>query len=138
MRFLVSGQKKRTVHETYLGHNYDVLPWNVVFLKCLPDNALRVAVRVEIGRVKCVDAVVVSASERIEHKQRKQRSEQGASEDSRKLDMFQPLLLTQHPFLPRGGTITHTSYNHISSVSDPAERRFTCACDNEQIGRAHV
>lgn len=84
----------------YLGHDDDVFPWNVMFLKCLPENTLRLSVRVYIGRVKCVDAVVVPMSEGVKRKQWNQRREQAKPEDSRKLDMFKPLLLTQHPLLP--------------------------------------
>ena len=45
--------------KTYLGHDDDVLPWNFVFLKCLSENTLRLSVRVDIGRVEGVDAVIV-------------------------------------------------------------------------------
>lgn len=45
--------------EGYLGHDNDILPRNVVFFECLPKNTLRFSVRIDIGRVEGVDAVVV-------------------------------------------------------------------------------
>ena len=95
----VNGQQTSTAKETYLGHDDYALPRNVVLLKCLSENTFRLSVGVHIGRVKCVDAVVISANEPNRRKQRNQRSE-GVPEDSRKLDVFQPLLLAHHPSLP--------------------------------------
>ena len=54
----------------YLGHDDDVLPRNVVFLECLSENALRFSVGVGIGRIECVDTVVVPVSEGDKCKQR--------------------------------------------------------------------
>lgn len=49
--------------KAYLGHDDNVLPWNVVFLKCLSENTLRLSVRVDIGRVEGVDAIIVPVSQ---------------------------------------------------------------------------
>jgi len=48
--------------KAYLGHDDNVLSWNVVFFKCFPKNTLRFSVRVDIGRVEGVDTVVVPVS----------------------------------------------------------------------------
>ena len=49
--------------KTYLGHDNDVLPRDVVFFKCLPKDTLRLSVRIDISRVEGVDAIVVPVSE---------------------------------------------------------------------------
>ena len=46
----------------YLGHDDNVLSWNVVFFKSFPKNTLRFSVRVDIGRVEGINAVVVPVS----------------------------------------------------------------------------
>jgi hypothetical protein len=47
----------------HLGHDDDILPGNVVYLECLPKDALRLPVRVQVGRVKSVDPVLVPECE---------------------------------------------------------------------------
>jgi hypothetical protein len=49
--------------KAYLGHDDDVLPWNVMFFECLPKDTLRFSVRVDISRVEGIDAIVVPVSE---------------------------------------------------------------------------
>jgi len=72
--------------KAYLGHDDNALPCNVVFFKCFPKNALRFSVRVEIGRVEGIDAVVVPMSGGEKYKQRYEQ--QAETKDSRKLDVF--------------------------------------------------
>ena len=43
----------------HLRHYDDVLPGDVVYLECLPKYTLRLSIRVGVGRVKGVNAVIV-------------------------------------------------------------------------------
>lgn len=48
----------------HLGHDDDIFSGNVVHLKCLPKDALRLPIRVQIGSVKSVDAIFVPVNNR--------------------------------------------------------------------------
>lgn len=45
---------------TYIGHDDDALPRNVIFLECLPKDAFRISVRANVTRGEGADAVIIS------------------------------------------------------------------------------
>jgi hypothetical protein len=59
-----------------------------VFFECLPENPLRLSIRVHIGRVKGIDPVVVPVRGGGMCQWATERSEYAGAEGSRKLDMF--------------------------------------------------
>ena len=92
-----------------LGHNDDIFPRDVVLFKCLSENSLRFSVGVCVGRVKGVDAVFVPVRDGEVCNYSIEQFEWTGTKNSRKLDVFQPLLLTQHPFIPCRDAISKAS-----------------------------